>query len=224
MSDILYVLTNESMPGLVKIGITDDLRDRMRGLYRTGVPVPFECHYAVRTEKALEIETKLKNLFRDKRINPNREFFKVDPERVVIAISIGDFEVIDVNNSDFIETTPQNSSEAEGIITETDVAAAERAEQRRSNLKMSAIGINPGEILCHTRDDGITCTVLENNKVLIDGQELSLSAAAAYAFKHKLGIRSNTRNFQGPLYWIYEGETLSERRIRIENEEYSDIQ
>jgi hypothetical protein len=39
MADIVYVLTNEAMPGLVKIGrTTGDLASRIRGLYQTGVP------------------------------------------------------------------------------------------------------------------------------------------------------------------------------------------
>ena len=41
---IVYVLTNSVMPGLVKIGMTTrlDIDTRMKELYSTGVPVPFE--------------------------------------------------------------------------------------------------------------------------------------------------------------------------------------
>ncbi|MYF88497.1 MAG: GIY-YIG nuclease family protein, partial [Boseongicola sp. SB0676_bin_33] len=51
---IVYVLTNEAMPGLVKIGRTtqDDPRVRMDQLYNgaSGVPVPFDCVLAMRAE------------------------------------------------------------------------------------------------------------------------------------------------------------------------------
>lgn len=42
---IVYVLTNPAMPGLVKIGMTtrSDIDARMKELYSTGVPVPFDC-------------------------------------------------------------------------------------------------------------------------------------------------------------------------------------
>ena len=42
---IVYVLTNPAMPGLVKIGKTSrsSVKGRLRELYSTGVPVPFEC-------------------------------------------------------------------------------------------------------------------------------------------------------------------------------------
>ena len=45
MPNIVYVLTNPAMPGLVKIGMTDrdDVKRRMSDLYTTGVPLPFEC-------------------------------------------------------------------------------------------------------------------------------------------------------------------------------------
>lgn len=45
---IVYLLTNPCMPGLVKIGMTtqEDIDKRMRELYTTGVPVPFECQFA----------------------------------------------------------------------------------------------------------------------------------------------------------------------------------
>ena len=41
MVDIVYILTNEAMPGLVKIGCTNgELASRIRQLYSTGVPLP----------------------------------------------------------------------------------------------------------------------------------------------------------------------------------------
>ncbi len=47
MPNIIYILTNEAMHGLVKIGYTQNLEQRMRELSApSGVPLPFECHYA----------------------------------------------------------------------------------------------------------------------------------------------------------------------------------
>ena len=45
MTNIVYVLTNPAMPGIVKIGMTDrpDVQRRMGELYSTGVPLPFDC-------------------------------------------------------------------------------------------------------------------------------------------------------------------------------------
>ncbi|NBO92714.1 MAG: GIY-YIG nuclease family protein, partial [Planctomycetia bacterium] len=48
MADIVYVLTNEAMPGLIKIGLTSDsVESRLTSLSsHTGVPLPFECYFA----------------------------------------------------------------------------------------------------------------------------------------------------------------------------------
>jgi hypothetical protein len=47
-------LTNSSMPGLVKIRITEsNVEDRIKGLDTTSVPVPFECFYAAQITDAV---------------------------------------------------------------------------------------------------------------------------------------------------------------------------
>lgn len=50
---IVYLLTNPVMPGLVKICMTtqEDIDKRMKELYTTGVPVPFECQFACKVKK-----------------------------------------------------------------------------------------------------------------------------------------------------------------------------
>ena len=54
MHEIIYILINEAMPGYVKIGRTTDLNQRLRSLYRTQVPLPFEVFYACIVEKATD--------------------------------------------------------------------------------------------------------------------------------------------------------------------------
>ena len=74
---IVYLLTNPVMPGLVKIGMTtqEDIDKRMKELYTTGVPVPFECKFACKVKKSdcLKIEKALHKAFDPQRINQNRE-------------------------------------------------------------------------------------------------------------------------------------------------------
>ena len=64
---IVYLLTNPVMPGLVKIGMTtqEDIDKRMKELYTTGVPVPFECKSACKVKKSdcLKIEKALHKAF-----------------------------------------------------------------------------------------------------------------------------------------------------------------
>ena len=77
---IVYALTNKAMPGLVKIGITDDadLRAGMGPLFSDGV---FEVVYACRVENALEVERSLHVAFDTQRISttPGADVRSHDP-------------------------------------------------------------------------------------------------------------------------------------------------
>ena len=92
MSNIVYVLTNPAMPGIVKIGMTDrpDVQRRMGELYTTGVPLPFDCVIAreIEDREAVEIECALHTAFGPNRINTSREFFQVDPEQVEVLLRV----------------------------------------------------------------------------------------------------------------------------------------
>ena len=47
MSEIIYILSNPTMPGIIKIGHTSNLKERVRNLSSPpGVPVQFEVYYA----------------------------------------------------------------------------------------------------------------------------------------------------------------------------------
>ena len=92
MPNIVYVLTNPVMPGIVKIGMTDrpDVRHRMADLYTTGVPLPFDCVVARELENitAAEVESALHTAFGPNRVNPSREFFEVEPEQVEAVLRL----------------------------------------------------------------------------------------------------------------------------------------
>ena len=79
MSKIVYILTNQSMPDTIKVGITDNLDRRVRELDNTSTPLPFECYYAVEVENASAIEKKIHEGLDDKRVRQNREFFNATP-------------------------------------------------------------------------------------------------------------------------------------------------
>lgn len=83
----VYILTNPSMPGLVKIGQTSRTVDeRIAELNRaTGVPTDFEVFAAIEVENPVIVETELHTLFANVRENDDREFFRVDPGAVEAA-------------------------------------------------------------------------------------------------------------------------------------------
>mgnify|MGYP001551136906 CR=1 FL=1 len=74
MANVVYVLTNEAMPGIVKIGLTSDsVESRLSSLNsHSGVPLPFECFFAAEVESCSRVEKILHQLFSEHRINPKR--------------------------------------------------------------------------------------------------------------------------------------------------------
>ena len=92
MPNIVYVLTNPAMPGIVKIGMTDspDVQQRMNSLYSTGVPLPFDCVIAREIEGigAAEIELALHTAFGPYRTTPSREFFEIEPEQAEVLLRV----------------------------------------------------------------------------------------------------------------------------------------
>lgn len=74
----VYVITNESMPGLVKVGVTKNRPEqRAKELDETGSPTPYKVETAFLFSEAAErIEKRAHALLADVRVRGNREWFK----------------------------------------------------------------------------------------------------------------------------------------------------
>jgi hypothetical protein len=83
---IIYILSNPAMPGLIKIGTTKNLDDRLGELYNTSVPYPFECVYACQVDDYQSVEKAIHNICDVHRVNSKREFFDIAPEKVVAVL------------------------------------------------------------------------------------------------------------------------------------------
>lgn len=89
MKGYVYILTNESMPGLVKIGRSKRAAaGRASQMYSgdTGVPLPFDIHFECLFDDCIEAEALIHEQLDQYRINPKREFFKVDADQAVVAL------------------------------------------------------------------------------------------------------------------------------------------
>lgn len=200
---VVYILINQAMPGYTKIGkTTTSIEQRMKQLDTSGVPLPFECYYAARADDIDFVEKSLHDAFDDRRVRQRREFFEVDPERVRSALLLDAGE----------DVTPRQDV----VEDAADQAALNAAHNRRSVFNFKMADIPPGAILNFTKDQSITCTVVDHKKVEFEGEVTSLSAAALNAI-HQLGYEWTV--IAGPNYWGYEGETLDERRCRMEAED-----
>ncbi len=206
MTEIVYILINEAMPGYAKIGRTDNLEQRIRSLDNTSVPLPFECFYAARVNDAAFVEKQLHDAFADFRVRKNREYFEISPDRVVSALKIGALE----------EVTPG----VDYVESDDDQKALDKARTRRSAFNFEMVNIPDGAELRFLRDESVVCKVVGAKRVEFAGEVTSLSAAAQKALEMN-GL--HWKAVQGPMYWLYEGETLGERRYRMESgDEFSE--
>lgn len=197
---IIYILTNEAMPGYVKIGkTTTSVEDRMKGLDSTGIPLPFECHFAAQVDEMDMIEKHLHDAFSDQRVRQRREFFEISPERVRSALLI----------AGGIDVTPKG----EVVEDEEDIKALNKARTMRSRFKFRMVNLKPGTTLTHARDENAICTIIDGSRVEFEGKETSLSTSALIVL-HRLGYKWS--KVSGPVFWKYNDETLSELRHRLE--------
>lgn len=77
----VYILSNQKMPGLVKIGkTTRDVNSRASELFQTGVPAPFKVEYSVLCPDCDLLELAVHTRLEGSRVDPGREFFEVSPK------------------------------------------------------------------------------------------------------------------------------------------------
>jgi len=198
---IVYILTNESMLGYVKIGKTTNLEKRLKDLDNTSTPLPFECVYAAEVDDMDTIEKLLHDTFADHRVRKRREFFEVDPNRIISALQLAPHKNV----------TPKEDLFEE----EEDIEAVKRTKNIRSRFNFGMVNVAIGTILTFSKDRDITCKIVDNKSVEFEGDIHSLSSSARVII-NRMGY--NWSQVQGPVYWMFENESLQERRLRMEHE------
>lgn len=80
MAGYVYLLSNSSMPGLVKVGFTErPLEERLAELSAaSGVPSPFVLEYSILVEDQSAAEEEIHAALDAYRVNDSREFFRVE--------------------------------------------------------------------------------------------------------------------------------------------------
>ena len=197
MSEIgyVYILRNEAMPGIYKIGATsrDDLEKRMKELYTTGLPFPFECEFSCKVEDYKKVEKLLHNTFLDCRLNPNREFFKVSPERVIPLMEhLKREEATEIFNEQIDQTSDDVDKNAM------------RQYARRPRFNFHEMGIQNGELIVFCGEDEVLeAEIVSNNQVRYNGEIHSLSKLTAVLLGYSRRV--------GPMpFWTYKGKLLRE--------------
>lgn len=204
---IVYVLTNPAFDTYVKVGKTINLEQRLKQLDNTSVPLPFRCVYAVEVDDESEVERLVHQAFADHRTRSSREFFEIDPQRVIAALKLTRGK----------DVTPK------GDIAEDDegVQALEKAtRRRRKTYRFSDAGVQVGDMLHYVNDATKTAEVTSDKTIFFEGEEVSLSKSALTLLQRD-GYTWRTVN--GWQYWMVGNETIAERLGRLLEEAQEEV-
>lgn len=177
---------------MVKIGKTTQsyVEQRMSQLYSTGVPLPFECVYAVEVENCSDVEQALHIAFNPSRINPKREFFDIEPEQAIAVLKL-------LKHKD---VTPQINEQLNEGVSESEKSSAKKI-RRQPPMNYLQMGIPVGSVLTYNKDETITATVISEKKVMYKGEETSLTKATQ-------SINDLDYTIQPTPHWNYQGKDL----------------
>ena len=84
----VYILSNESFPGLLKIGASKiGGHRRSEELYSAGVPTPFILEFEIFCDDAFNVEAVVHDNLEYHRSNNKREFFKIELQEAILEIT-----------------------------------------------------------------------------------------------------------------------------------------
>jgi hypothetical protein len=200
-SQVVYVLTNPAMENLIKIGKTtrNDVQTRMRELYTTGVPVPFECVHASEVKDATATEKALHEAFAHSRINPKREFFKLSPTAPIAILKLIELQNITKAFSD------------EMTISKEDNVVLEKFKSKRPALNFQELGIPIGAEISFTLNPSILATIVSSKKVNYEGEISFLTPLTTKLLERETAVQPSP-------YWMYKNRSLKDIYDEYHNE------
>ncbi len=209
---VIYILTNPSFPDYIKIGYATNIENRLKQLNRSET-IPF----AFRVYAIYEVESELTDKELHKlidRLNPDlrtietfdgkervKEFFAMSPEDgYALLESIAKIS----GTSERLKKMKPEGHE----VKDEEIAEEIRNESRRGPLRFSDVGIPFGSEIEYIEDESIKVKVIDDRHIEYQGETTSLSALAQR-------LKNFNHPVQGPLWFSYKGEKLSDLRNRL---------
>lgn len=195
MSEVgyIYILTNKSFKdNCIKIGYSVDVERRVRDLSGSGLPYDYEiyCTYEIpASQKADKVLHKLIQMLNPNlRITPNREFFDLSPE---VAYKM--FEAMAI----------MHGREDKLKLYENSEIDKEESHKKGKVFSFTKCQIPIGAELVYVNDENITARVVDDRKIEYQGEIMYMTTLAKKLTGKTVGI-------QGPLFFKYNGELLTE--------------
>ena len=212
----VYILTNPSFrEDWVKIGKTINLKERLKNLDNTSVPLPFKKYATLQTAKYEVAEKHVHHfieMFTNLRIRDKREFFNVKPEQALKIFC----EV-----AELLDDAVVAKYDEKGTPTIVYPCVPEKPQDEpdvklpaRKPFDYSMVGLKDGDTIIFDPLK-LEVSVKGKNKVEYKGKEYSLTGfCKEYLPKD---MRNKSEAYQGPKYFSYQGETLWKLRLRNED-------
>ena len=199
----VYVLTNPSFnENWVKIGKSQRLPNvRSKELFNTAVPLPYEIYATLETEKFNQAERIIHrsiDRISDLRINKNREFFNISPEKA--------YEILlDIK----MLLGEEASVELFGDNIEVEENTIKGSRPRGERFDFYIKGLKDGDQVTFIDDHNIKAIVANNRQVLYEGELWYLSALTRELYTRRNQVIPSG-SYQGPKYFLYKGIKLNE--------------
>ena len=220
----VYVMINESFPGLIKIGYAEDVEKMVGQLNESAVtPFPFLLYatYEVPSDFAeagiQRIVDRLMQGRKDDQLDlQKRGFYSIEPEAVYQLLE--DMALIHGKTDQlhkYQETEDILKTKERRIQNQDDESKPERIVKvsgtRNKRFRFSMIGLKPGDMIQYKNDQNQSFRILNEREVEYEGKPYSLTALAMKIAGKPIGV-------QGTIYFTYKGEVLDKIRKRMEAE------
>ena len=211
---VIYILTNPSVPEYVKIGYANDLAKRLRQLNRSEtIPFAFRAYATYDVDHRLtdkELHALIDSLNPDLRSvetfdgkTRTKEFFAMTPEEAYSILEA--IAKISGTQAKLHRVTPTGDE-----LKDEEIAEEITRDARKGPFRFTIADVPIGATIAFVNDSSATAEVVDDRHIRIGDEVTSLSKAAAIL------LGDANKAVQGPLYWTYEGETLRDRRERME--------
>ncbi|QIG53205.1 GIY-YIG nuclease family protein [Altererythrobacter sp. BO-6] len=167
-----FILTNDAMPGFARVEFTtkDDLANKIKKINRSDLPIPFRLYFAAKVNDCDLVDRNLHYLFSDHCDTRDARFFRINPDRLRVAIELAATAPIAIDDDD-IGISPEMRARMDQIKASHDAS------------RFGAFSAAPGTVLYFTKDTTITCTALGNGMVEFEGKATTPAEATRDALK-----------------------------------------
>ena len=225
----IYILTNEAFhkSNWVKIGYTENLQQRLKTLYNTSVPTPFEVYATYEVPASAGIADKslhrlIQKLNPELRLTDNREFFEIEPWDAydileAMAKIHGRTDKLIQNKQNVFFNDPEKTNKPGTYVQENLFPANSYVEKLFNKIKYIALDLFPDLNMC----------ILKNYIALKKGKKHNVFAVWPKENSVEIVLNAKQGSLKNPTELAYDisnrGWTRAQYAFRFDEETNIDV-